>query len=40
MGISVPRLYEPHQAVHEESIPELYISEVDWRWRRHTRFRK
>jgi hypothetical protein len=30
MGISVPRLYEPNQAVHEELIPELHISEVNW----------
>jgi hypothetical protein len=30
MGISFPELYEPCQAAHEESVPELCISEVDW----------
>jgi hypothetical protein len=30
MGISVSRPYEPYQAVHEESIPELPISKIDW----------
>lgn len=30
MGICVLIPYEPYQAAHEESIPELPISKIDW----------